>query len=231
MSKKFKEYSQNQLLLIPPSLDELVPENHVARVIDSYVNDLDVSVLYSAFPGGGRPSYDPIMMLKVLIYAYCNKTFSSREIEKNLIQNVVYMWLSGMQQPDHNTINRFRSTYLNVVLDEVFFQVVWMLKEKGFINLNELFVDGTKMEANAGRNTYTWRKNVERYKEGVKEKIVLLLEEINNINKREDEKYGDAPDPALTIGKEIDENELKKAALEANESLKKKSDRHQSRKS
>ncbi len=208
--------------LLPPSLDELVEQDHLSRVINTFIDNLDKEVLYKTFPGGGSPPYHPIMMLKVLIYSYCTKTFSSREIERNLKQDIVHMWLSGMQRPDHNTINRFRSFYLTDVLDEVFFQVVWMLHEKGFLKLEDLFVDGTKLEADAGRYTYVWRKNVERYQKNVKEKIKLLLEEIETLNKNEDQEYGNNPLSELTIAKDFTSQEVKKAAQSVNKILKDK---------
>jgi transposase len=222
MNTKFKEYSQGQLLLLPPSIEELVAPGHMARVIDDFINQLDICNIKDAFPGGGCPAYNPVMMLKVLIYAYCSKAFSSRDIERNLKQDVVFMWLSGMQRPDHNTINRFRSFYLSKVLDEVFFQVVWMLKDQGYISLKDLFVDGTKIEANAGRYTYVWRKNTERYKESVKNRISLLLDEIDQINAKEDQELGNRPSKELTIGEQISPGEIKVRAEEASMALKKK---------
>lgn len=220
--KQFKDYAQGQMQLLPPSLEELVPEGHLSRVINTFIDNLDTEALYQAFPGGGAPPYHPIMMLKVLIYSYCTKTFSSREIERNLKQDIVHMWLSGMQRPDHNTVNRFRSYYLSNVLDEVFFQVVWMLHEKGYMKLKDLFVDGTKQEAEAGRYTHVWRKNVERYKQNAKEKIKLLLEEIETLNESEDQLYGDNPLSELTIAKEFTSDEVKQAAQSANSALNKK---------
>lgn len=220
--KQFKDYSQGQLQLLPPSLDELVPEGHLSRVINSFIDCLDKEVLYQSFPGGGSPPYHPLMMLKVLIYSYCTRTFSSREIERNLKQDVIYMWLAGLQRPDHNTVNRFRSFYLSDVLDEVFFQVVWMLHERGYIELKDLFVDGTKMEADAGRYTHIWRKNVERYKQGVKEKIKLILEEIEALNKEEDQQYGDNPLSELTIAKDFSSEEVRQAVESVNKVLKEK---------
>jgi transposase len=222
MNNKFKGYTQGQLLLLPPSLEELIAPGHVARVIDGFIEHLDINSINNAFPGGGCPPYNPVMMLKVIIYAYCSKTFSSREIERNLNQDIVYMWLSGMQRPDHNTINRFRSYYLSKVLDEVFFQVVWMLKEQGYISLKELLVDGTKIEANAGRYTYVWRKTTERNKENVRRKIALLLEEIDQINAKEDKELGDLPNEELTIGERVNPQDIKAKAEETSAALKKK---------
>lgn len=222
MNNKFKEYTQGQLLLLPPSLEELVAPGHVARVIDGFIEHLDINSINNVFPGGGCPPYNPVMMLKVIIYAYCSKTFSSRDIERNLSQDIVYMWLSGMQHPDHNTINRFRSYYLSKVLDEVFFQVVWMLKEEGYISLKELFVDGTKIEANAGRYTYVWRKTTERNKENVRRKIALLLDEIDQINTKEDKELGTRPNEELTIGERMNVSDIKAKAEETSCALKKK---------
>jgi transposase len=222
MNNKFKGYTQGQLLLLPPSLEELIAPGHVARVIDGFIEHLDINSINNAFPGGGCPPYNPVMMLKVIIYAYCSKTFSSREIERSLNQDIVYMWLSGMQRPDHNTINRFRSYYLSRVLDEVFFQVVWMLKEQGYISLKELFVDGTKIEANAGRYTYVWRKTTERNKESVRRKIALLLEEIDQINAKEDKELGDRPNEDLTIGERVNPQDIRAKAEETSAALKKK---------
>jgi transposase len=222
MRKKFKDYNQGQMQLLPPNLEELIEPGHLSRVINEFINQIDHSQLYDAFPGGGTTSYNPLMILKVLIYAYCTKTFSSRDIERNMKQDIVYMWLSGMQRPDHNTINRFRSDYLSIVLDEIFFQVVWMLKEKGYLNLDDLFVDGTKLEANAGRYTYVWRKNTERYKANVKKKIELLLEEINNINAQEDQDLDSQPSEELTIGNDISPSEIEQAASKASTAIKKK---------
>jgi len=222
MNTKFKGYTQGQLLLLPPSLEELIAPGHLARVINDFIEHLDPNSINNAFRGGGCPPYSPVMMLKVIIYAYCSKTFSVREMERNLNQDIVYMWLSGMQRPDHNTINRFRGYYLSKVLDEVFFQVVWMLKEQGYISLKELFVDGTKIEANAGRYTYVWRKSTEHNKEKVKKKIALLLEEIDRINAKEDNEFGDRPNEELTIGERVSTQEIKAKAEETNLSLKKK---------
>lgn len=132
---KFKVYNQGQGSLFPLNLLELIAHGHIARVINEFIDQLDSKLICHAFSGEGCPPYHPVMMLKVLTYGYCTKVFSSREIEKSLKQGVVFMWLSGMQRPGHNTINRFRTKYLDVVLEEVFFQVVWLLKEWGFISL------------------------------------------------------------------------------------------------
>ena len=113
MSKpKFKSYNQGQVTLFPPSLDEKVPENSPARIINQIVDSLDLSKVFDTYKGGGTTAYNPRMMLKVVLYSYLNNIYSSRKIEQALTDRVSFMWLSGNQTPDHNTINRFRSSHL-----------------------------------------------------------------------------------------------------------------------
>jgi len=105
----FKAYSQNQAMLLPPSLDELIKPNHPVRIVNQVLDKVDIEPLIKKYKGGGSSSFHPRMLLKVLVYAYINNTYSSRKIEAALKENIHYMWLSGMNTPDHNTINLFIS--------------------------------------------------------------------------------------------------------------------------
>ena len=120
----FKPYNPDQLSLLPPSLDELIPQNHVVRVVRSVIDDLNIDPILKKYKGGGASSFHPKMLLKVLIYGYLSNTYSSRKIEQAVQSNIHYMWLAGMQTPDHNTINRFRNDKLKGVLKEVFGEYV-----------------------------------------------------------------------------------------------------------
>ena len=120
----FKDYNFNQNLLLPPSLEELIGPNHPVRVVNQVVDNLNLDPILAKYEGGGCPAYHPRLMLKVLVYGYLTNLYSSRKIEQALLQNIHFMWLSGMSYPDHNTINRFRSDRLKGVLKEVFSQVV-----------------------------------------------------------------------------------------------------------
>ena len=111
MSKKqrkatFKPYNPDQLSLLPPSLDELIAENHVVRLVRSIIDKLNIDSILKKYKGGGSSSYHPKMMLKIIIYGYLSNIYSSRKIEQAVQSNIHFMWLSGMQRPDHNTINR-----------------------------------------------------------------------------------------------------------------------------
>jgi len=167
----FKDYSPNQILLLPPSLEDMIDPNHPVRVINQVIDNLDINALIRKYKGGGSSSYHPRLMLKILVYGYLTNLYSSRKIEQAVTQNIHFMWLSGMSYPDHNTINRFRSDRLKGVLKEVFSQVVLLLLEQGIITLKEAYLDGTKIEANANRYTFVWGRSIAKSKERIKKQI------------------------------------------------------------
>lgn len=154
--KIFKTYNQHQISLLPPSLEELIPANHPVRTVNEVLDRIDLKNLEQEYVGGGASSYHPRMLLKVLVFGYLSNTYSSRKLEAVIRENIHFMWLSGMSRPDHHTINRFRSERLKNTLREIFTQVVELLVESGHIGLKEVYVDGTKIEANANRYTFVW---------------------------------------------------------------------------
>ncbi len=192
---KFRAYSQDQGLALPPYLDELIDKHHLVRVVNSVVDELDMQLLSKPFKAsthqqGGSPPYHPGMMLKVIVYSYANGIRSCRKIAKQLRENIHYMWLSGMQQPDFRTINRYRSDYFKDILEEIFSSVIQLLLEKGFVEYKTVFVDGTKISADANKHKIIWDKNVQRYKKQLKERTSVLFKEIEVLNEAEDERYG-----------------------------------------
>jgi len=152
---------------------------------------IDLKPLLVHYKGGGTSSYHPRMMLKVLVYAYSEKVYSSRQIAKALRENVNFMWLSGGNKPDHRTINGFRSGVLKEAVREVFAAVVELLAEGGYVKLENYFVDGTKIEANANAHKVVWAKRTGKYKSKLREKIDVLLDEIERVNAEEDAEYGE----------------------------------------
>lgn len=186
----FKEDKSNQLLLLPPDLGSLIPENHLVRVVDKVINEIKLAPLFDTYKGGGASSYSPRIMLKILTYSYIEKIYTTRRIEKALKENLNFMWISGMSTPDHGTIHNFRAKRMKEAVEDVFSSVVEVLIERGYVKSENLFVDGTKIEANANRYSYIWKKNVERYESRTKEKIKKLLSHIEQLQKEEDEEYG-----------------------------------------
>lgn len=217
----FKPYNQDQRVLLPPSLEELIPEGHLVRVVSEMIEQLDMEALKKQYKGGGTSAYHPKMLLKVIIYAYTQRAFSSRRIAKELRENVNYMWLSGMSRPDHRTINRFRGEVMKEAVEEVFYGIVEQLLDMGYIDLERYFVDGTKVEANANRYSFVWRKSTKKYKAGLQKKVRRLLDEIEEIEKAEEEEYGEKDLEEVGEGKEIKAEELKEAVEKINQAMKK----------
>ena len=124
-----------------------IPPRHVARVINDFINRLDDRLFTAAHPGGGRNSYHPKMLTKVIVYAYSQRIYTSRQIVKAVRENIPFMWLAGRQQPDFRTINRFRSERMKEQLEKIFAGMLELLMAEGYIKLEHYFVDGKK---NAG---------------------------------------------------------------------------------
>ena len=109
----YKPYNQGGQWLLPPSLDELVPQNHFVRIVSKTVDELEIEEAFARnTKGGGASRYNPVMLLKVMIYCYMTGTYSSRQIARQCRENVNVMWLTGFQKPDFRTINAFRSEKL-----------------------------------------------------------------------------------------------------------------------
>jgi len=170
----FKVYNQQQTMLLPPTLEELIAANHPVRVVNKVLDQIDIVPLMAKYKAGGTSRFNPRMLLKVLVFAYINNIYSSRKIEEALQQNVCFMWLSGMTTPDHNTINRFRGERLKDVLRNIFTQVVQLLAQEGLLSIKELYTDGTKIEANANRYTFVWGKAIKTNKEKIKKQLDQL---------------------------------------------------------
>lgn len=170
----FKDYHQHQQYLIPPSFDELIDAKHVVRVLSRIVDQISIDPILEQYVGGGSSRYHPRMLMKVLIYGYMNNIYSSRKIEAQLKVNIHFMWLSGMSTPDHHTINRFRGDRLKGILKEVFMQVSHLLAEAGYLSLSRVFVDGTKIHANANRYSFVWAKSLKTNRA----KLTKQLEEL-----------------------------------------------------
>ncbi len=176
----FKTEHRGETLLLPPSLDELISKTHVVRVVDDIIDRLDISPILNNYKGGGSSCYHPRTMLKILIYAYLNNIHSSRCIEKQLRENINYMWLAGGITPDFRTINLFRGKRLKDGFDNIFTQVVKILHKENFVSLDIQYIDGTKMESAANKYSFVWRKSVTKYDNNLKTKINLILQQIEN---------------------------------------------------
>lgn len=217
-SKKvvFKRYDQKQPMLLPPSYEDLVPENHPVRVVNEVIDRIDISGLEATYKGGGTSSYHPRMLLKVVVYAYLRNMYSSRKIEQACLENVHFMWLSGGAKPDHNTINDFRGKRLKGELKKIFNQVVMLLAEQGAVSLKEIVLDGTKLEANANRYTFVWGKAIKVSRERIERQLKELWAYVEQIY-QDEEQRPNTPDFAA-----IDPQAVSRTIEEINEALKEK---------
>ena len=163
----FKHYDQNQPMLLPPSLDELIEANHPVRVVSHVIDQIKIDVLLKQYKPGGTSVYHPRMLLKVMVFCYLTNIFSSRKMEAGLKENIHLMRLSGMNKPDHNTLARFRSERLKDSLRQIFGQIVGLLVEEGLVSIKQLYTDGTKIEANANKYSFVWGRAIKTSKKRI----------------------------------------------------------------
>lgn len=206
---RFRPCMQRQPMLLPPDLSDLIPEGAMVRLVDSLVERMDRRVLEPLYPGGGAPARDPAMMLKVVLFCYASGIYSSRKIARATRENVNLMWLTGMEPVSHSTVNRFRTERVRPVFEEVFTEVVALLAEAGHITLEAYFLDGTKIEANANRYSFTWRKTVEGSRARLQERVRAHLAAIDEM-----EGAGEPLAPAEPSG--IDSGAVRAAAERIN---------------
>lgn len=206
MSIKFKDYNQQQNWLFPPSIEELIPEDHPVRIVNGVIEQLDLRLLVKEYSNEGKPGYNPKMLLKVMVYAYMDNIYSSRKIEKAMRENINFMWLSAQQVADHNTIARFRSQKLKTIFKDIFKQVVLLLAEEGLVTLKEVFTDGTKIESVAGKYTFVWGNAIKTRKEKMAQQLEEMWEYAQSIADEEDK------DPTPPDFKTIDKEKIEKTA-------------------
>ena len=174
----FRPYIPNQTVLFPQRIDENISANDPVRIISTVVDHLNLDNFKKLYKETGRCPYHPKMMLKVIIYAYMNNIYSCRKIEKLLMRDIHYIWLSGNEKPDFITINRFRNR-VKEEINNVFTQLVLVLADKGFVSLDAEYIDGTKIESKANKYTFVWRKTVEKNRVKLLNKIRILLEQVD----------------------------------------------------
>lgn len=204
----FRDYNPKQMILFPQRLDKDIAENDPVRVVDTVIDGLRLDNFKKLYKERGRSPYHPKMMLKVIIYGYMNNLYSCRKIETALKRDIHFIWLAGYEQPDFNTINRFRNR-VKVEINEVFTQLVIVLAEKGFITLDVEYIDGTKIESKANKYTFVWRKSTEKNRTKLIGKINTLLEQIDesiaqeNVNAEYEDRQDFTPTELKDIAEEL----------------------------
>lgn len=192
MTKTFRPYTLDQQLLLPPDMRAWLPEGDLALFISDVVDELDLSGIYAAYESGegrGQPPYHPAMMVKVLLYAYCIGTPSSRKIERATYRDVAVRVLAGDQHPDHDSIAEFRKRHLDA-LAALFVQVLRLCQAAGLVTLGHVALDGTKLKANASKHKAMSYARMEETERRLEAEVRALLEQAQQVDAAEDAQYG-----------------------------------------
>jgi len=172
----FISANRDQTVLMPYDLNSWLPEDHLARFVVDIVDKLDFSRIYSRYRGCGSTAYDPRMLLSLLFYGYSTGVFSSRKIEKSTYDSVAFRFIAGNHHPDHDTISSFRKRFLPEI-KSWFKEILLIGKELGLVKVGNIFIDGTKVQANASRHkamSYEYIKKLESQLEAEIEKLLDL---------------------------------------------------------
>lgn len=213
--KLYSLYNTNQQLVLPIETEIMIPKNDSVRLLSTVLEGLDYSELYNAYSTNGRnPVISPKTLFMVLVYANLNDIQSSRNIEKACKRDINFMWLlQGEKAPSYSTISRFRTGRLKECCENLFYQFVVRLGELGEIEYKNIFIDGTKIEANSNKYSFVWKKSVDKFERKLKEK---MIEKINEINKEFDKCYATDSDSLNVILYSDILNDLNKMVSEKN---------------
>lgn len=207
MSAHFVSVDRNQSLLLPPDLQDWVPEDDLVHFVIAAVDSLDASVFRVNERGTGSAQYPPSMMLGLLIYCYANGIFSSRRIERATYRDIAVRYLTGDTHPDHDTIAKFRRENFDAV-SACFVHVLELAQASGLLKVGTVSVDGTKLKANASINRNVGYERTGQLVEQLEREVQALLEEAERIDGH------DAAD-GQTLPEELAKREGLKAKLEA----------------
>ncbi len=190
MSKTFRPYDPEQIFLMLASLQDWLPKGHLAYFISDVVDYLDLSAIMSCYgEEKGYPPYHPVMMVKVLLYAYCIGVPSSRKIQKRLEEDISFRVLAANNTPDFRTISDFRKDHLKA-LAALFVQVLKLCQKTGLVKLGHVSLDGTKMKANASKHKAMSYKRMKEEEARLEGEVQALLREAETVDEEEDIRYG-----------------------------------------
>jgi transposase len=191
MGKSYRPYFPDEELLLPPGLRDWLPENHLAYFVSDVVDNLDLSAMDAVYGNEkrGQPPYDPQMMTKVLIYGYCVGVFSSRRMERRLVEDIAFRVLAAGNQPNFRTISDFRKVHLQT-LEGLFEQVLKIALEAGAMKIGRVALDGTKMKANASKHKAMSYDRMKEKEKDLKAEVKQLLEQAEAADAEEDTRCG-----------------------------------------
>jgi transposase len=191
MAKQYRLYEPDQLFLMPPSLREWLPEDHLAYFVSDLVDDLNLCAIEAVYEDEerGQPPYHPRMMVKALIYSYCVGVFASRRIEKRLVEDVGFRVLAAGNTPDFRTLSDFRKIHRKA-LERLFEQVLRLALKAGAMKLGRVAIDGSKVRANASKHKAMSYGRMKEKERELREEVRRLLSEADRQDEAEDRRYG-----------------------------------------
>ena len=230
MGKRFRTDHLNQSLLMPPSLHDWLPEGHLARFIADVTEELDLGAIYRSYEGDGRgmAAYQPLMMLRVLLYGYCRGVASSRKIEQATYEDVAFRFLSADTHPDHDTIAAFRKRHLDAIAG-LFLQVLQLCQKAGLVKLGHVAIDGTKIKANASKHKAMSYDRMEETAQRLRQEVEELLRKAAATDEAEDAQYGKGKNgdelPAELARRESRLKKIREAKAELEQEAKEKAEK------
>src|SRR5437016_1928816 len=192
MNFEFRACTLDQPLLLAPSLQQWLPEGHLARFIADVTEQLDLSAIYSAYDrrdGRGQAGYHPLLMTRLLLYGYCVGVASSRGIERKTFEDVAFRYLAADQHPDHDTIANFRKQHLTK-LGELFVWALQLCQKAGLVKLGQVAIDGTKIQANASKHKTMSYGRMGEAEQKLQGEVEALLRHAEEIDEADDGQYG-----------------------------------------
>ena len=191
MAKTYRPYVPEQDLLLPPSLRDWLPEDHLAFFVSDLVDHLDLSAITAIYEDEerGYPPYHPVMLTKVLVYAYCVGVFSSRRIQRRLVEDIAFRVLAAGNAPDFRTIADFRKTHLPA-LRGFFEQVLRLARDLGTLRVGRVAIDGSKVKANASKHKAMSYDRLRAKQQQLRDEVTQLLAQAEAADAAEDAEYG-----------------------------------------
>lgn len=196
---KFKPLNNNQYLLLPPSVEDFIPEGHLARVVSEIVDRLNTSKIEDKYSYLGQNTYHPKILLKILFYGYATGTRSGRKISSKCETDTAFMYLAQMYRPDFRTINDFRKNNIQQI-ENYFVDIIKICQELGMVKVGSISIDGSKIRANASSRLSKDKEGYKRWLERIEDEIKQILKEAEEVDEKEDKKYGDKRGDELPQG-------------------------------
>jgi len=189
--KTYRPWNLKQGFLLPPSLLDWLPEEHLARFVLDVMDEVDLSRVYASYEKElrGYPPHEPKMMMALLIYGYATGVVSSRKIEQKTIEDVAFRVIAGNQSPDHTRISEFRRRH-GEEFEDLFLQVLKLCRKAGLVRLGHVAIDGTKVKANASKHKAKSYERMKADEETLKQKVKVLVGQAEAVDAEEDRKYG-----------------------------------------